>query len=76
MVPNLVPGTTFRTPPGTPESLNVLLMSKLIHLASYATNFGDKIIKKLNFSKNGPKLGPLGPLLGPLPGPLRVSMSF
>ena len=45
------PGTTFRTPPGTPEGLNVLLMSKLIHLGSFATNFGDKIIKKVNFQK-------------------------
>ena len=67
--------TTFRTHPGTPNGLNVLLMSKLIHLGSFATNFGDKIIKKVNFQKLT-KIGPLGPLLGPLPGPLWVSMSF
>ena len=52
------PGTTFRTPPGTPEGLNVLLMSKLIHLGSFATNFGDKIIKKVNFSKMVPNWVP------------------
>ena len=40
-------------------------MSKLIHLGSFATNFGDKIIKKVNFQKLT-KIGPLGPTLGPL----------
>ena len=51
MVPNVVPGTPFRTPPGIPTGPNDLLMPKFIHLGSFATNFGDKIIKKLNFQK-------------------------
>ena len=37
--------------PGTPRGLNVLLLSYFIHLGSFATHFGDKIIKKLNFQK-------------------------
>ena len=59
MVPNVVPGTPFRTPPGTPTGLNVLLTPKLIHLGSFATNFGDEIIKNLNFQKMVPN-GVLG----------------
>ena len=44
-------GTTFGTPPGTPRGLNVLLLSQFIHLGSFATHFGHKIIKNLNFQK-------------------------
>ena len=57
MVPNVVPGTPFRTPPGTPLGPNVLLIPKFIHLGSFATNFGDEIIK--NFQKMVPN-GVLG----------------
>ena len=48
MVPNVVSGTPFRTPPGTPRSPNVLSMPKLFHLGSFAINFGDEIIKNFN----------------------------
>ena len=56
MVPNVVPGTPFRTPPGTQTDPNVLSMPKLIHLDSFATNFGDEIIKNLSFQKMVPNV--------------------
>ena len=71
MVPNVVPGTPFRIPPGIPMGLNILLTPKLIHVGSSATKFDDEIIKKPNFQKNGPKCGPRDPFKDPS----RVSMS-
>ena len=72
MVPNVVPGTPFRTPPRTPTGPNVLLIPKLIHIGSFATMFDDKIIKNFNFQKmvqNGvlgtPLRTPSGSPMGP-----------
>ena len=64
MVPNGVLGTPFRTPPGTPTGPYGLLMPKLIHLGSFATNFVDKLIKNLNFQKMVPNLVPWDPFWG------------
>ena len=65
MVPNVVPGTPFRTPPGTPTGPNVLSIPKLIHLGSFATNFGDEIIENLNFQKMVPNVVPGTPFRTP-----------
>ena len=65
MVPNVVPGTPFRTPPKTLTGPNVLSMPKLIHLGSFATNFGDEIIKNLNFQKMVPNVVPGTPFRTP-----------
>ena len=51
--------------PGTPKGLNVLLMSKIIHLGSFATNFGDEIIESFNFQKMVPNVVPGSPFSTP-----------
>ena len=71
MVPNVVPGSPFSTPPGTTSGPNFFLMPKLAHLGSSGNKFDDKIIKNPNFKKNGPKCGPRDPFKDPS----RVSMS-
>ena len=65
MVPNVVPGTPFRTPPGTPTGPNVLSVPKLVHLGSFATNFGDEIIESFNFQKMVPNVVPGSPFSTP-----------
>ena len=65
MVPNVVPGTPFRTPPGTPTVPNVLSMPKLIHVDSFATKFDDIIIKNFNFQKMVPNGVPGTPFRTP-----------
>ena len=65
MVPNVVPGTPFRTPSGTPMDPNVVLLPKLIHVGSFATKFDDKIIKNLNFQKMVPNVVPGTPFRTP-----------
>ena len=65
MVPNVVPGTPFRTPPGTPIGSNVLSVPKLVNLGSFATNFGDEIIESFNFQKMVPNVVPGTPFRTP-----------
>ena len=65
MVPQVVPGIPFRTSPGTPTGLNVLLTFKLIHVGSSVTKFDDKIIKTPNFQKMVPNVVPGTPFRTP-----------
>ena len=65
MVPNVVPGSPFSTPPGTTTGPNFFLMPKLVHLGSTGNKFDDKLIKNRNFQKMVPNVVPGTPFRTP-----------
>ena len=72
--PNWGPWGPWDPSPRALTLVKTILYSKLFHLGSFATNFGEKIIKKPNFQKLA-KIGPQGPTLGPPPrGPWGLKM--